>query len=362
VFSSVVGQFYLSFSDPFQKVLDFFIIILDRDAHEDQQSQKDFEPLHDDEMPAFRRGFARCAPRAVTFSDAISGTNASAGPMSFLCVIDRARMGLVSHELERKARDPLIWTRLLRDDYPASVHPEDAVSWLFDRRHGFKFQFNHLLEISVRCCDIGDIALAEAARSCHGLVALDVSGCYKLTDKSFKTVAYRCRGLVTLKAADCPSFTDTGVCAISRYCRGLTALDVSGCYKLTDQSFKTVAYRCRGLTTLKAADCPKLTDTGVCAISRYCRGLTALDVSDCLELTDQSMIHICTGLASLTNLFVGGCFKFTETSFHEIASSCKLLRLIYIGTRYELGILRGSFKKNFPKIKVETLEKSIPYP
>jgi hypothetical protein len=265
------------------------------------------------------------------FSGMMDHMAMSAGPLSFLGVVDRVMMGAVSCAFRDKVRDPGLWTRIL-DDAPCMLW------WLFDRCRSIRsggLQFHHLLSINARCCGLTDATLAVVTLSCRSLTSLDVSGNSEIGGVSFGCIGH--------------------------LCQELTSLTVSDCTRLNDEAMQCIARGCQKLTSLNVAHCPRLTNASVRVIARSCRKITSLDVSYCPKLTGNSMIYVAWGIASLTSLFVAGCYKISRNSIHTVALACNLLTLIDIGIRFDLGIHHGSFKKTFPKIKVEIRAMSIPF-
>lgn len=98
----------------------------------------------------------------------------------------------------------------------------------------------HLRRLSLQSCHQLDRgALSLLADRCHRLEYLDITNCWLLDDNSLVDLMFKLGDrLVALKMANLYSLTDVSMHRLGLYCTSLTHLDISGCWRLTDRSIK----------------------------------------------------------------------------------------------------------------------------
>jgi hypothetical protein len=189
------------------------------------------------------------------------------------------------------------------------------------------------------------------------LVSLNISGCWKVTDRSIKELLY-VSGLRMLNLSHCPQIKDAGMIEVSQL-ETLEALNVSWCTGTTDGGFRalarlpnlrvlsasgnpglldTVLKQWSGalpcLQSLRLMHCEKLTDAGLRAFFSKERGLTSLDLSECQCLTNATVAQLASNLPSLKWLDLSCCEKITARSLTSLSKLTGLQALNLYGNRH----------------------------
>lgn len=98
----------------------------------------------------------------------------------------------------------------------------------------------HLRRLSLQAChQLNHDSLSLIADKCPQLKYLDISNCWFLGDNALIDMMMKLSNrLVVLKMSNLYSLTDVSMLALSMYCTNLTHLDISGCWRLTDKSIE----------------------------------------------------------------------------------------------------------------------------
>lgn len=96
----------------------------------------------------------------------------------------------------------------------------------------------------------------------------------------------KCSQLHTVSFKGCKKLDDDGVIALVSSLLNLKQLRLTGCFRLTDTSLKTVAQNCSLLEMADFCKCPKISLVGVMELIHKCLQLKELNVSLCKGITD----------------------------------------------------------------------------
>jgi F-box and leucine-rich repeat protein 2/20 len=155
--------------------------------------------------------------------------------------------------------------------------------------------------------------LSDCTSHCHGLIAIDLGECKKLTGAGVEALAKCCPYLKTIDLIDCPNVTDNGLIALGQYChrltdlairnkivtdRGIIAL-VQGCHELqvlsftgstlcADNTLFEIAQHCRGLKKIAIMDSKCVSIIGVSALARSCARLEIVELRKCALMRNSA--------------------------------------------------------------------------
>ena len=78
------------------------------------------------------------------------------------------------------------------------------------------------------------------------------------------------------------------MCSIADYL-WMEALDITGCYKITDDGIEVLTSVCTGLITLLSKKVTKLTSRSINSITRNCPVIRHIDIREVPNITDKSV-------------------------------------------------------------------------
>ncbi|CAB4000684.1 F-box LRR-repeat 20-like, partial [Paramuricea clavata] len=109
--------------------------------------------------------------------------------------------------------------------------------------------------LSVRRCKyVTDDAIRKLCECCNELQELDVSSCYKISDKGLSNLIL-CKNLRELRVSSCYGVTDRSIKKLIRHCSKLVELDVGGCPRITDSGLQTLLEKpCGQLLRIKSCE------------------------------------------------------------------------------------------------------------
>lgn len=85
---------------------------------------------------------------------------------------------------------------------------------------------------------VSDQGIIQLSEGCSGLRVLNLAGCLKITATSARSLAFHCKGLEALCLSGCRNFSDDAFKALVPLMnKSLVAIDLSGCGKLTPAIF-----------------------------------------------------------------------------------------------------------------------------
>lgn len=128
---------------------------------------------------------------------------------------------------------------------------------------------------------------------CPGLQELHLSGILDVDDDIVRQVCQNCPSIQTLSLQKCMLVSDSSLCWMADYL-WLEALDISGCYKVTDDGLDVLTLACTGLQYMHVRRCAKITGRGVTCVGRnlFPLGLRILDLRDCPKVTLEAILDL----------------------------------------------------------------------
>lgn len=95
----------------------------------------------------------------------------------------------------------------------------------------------------------------------NSLMTINLTGCWELTDHTIVQLLASFRGLQFVSVANIYSLTDQTMQYLAAYCASnLIALDIRGCWRITDKGVALVAEYCPNLRVLNITDCRDVTE------------------------------------------------------------------------------------------------------
>ncbi|XP_055629902.1 dynein regulatory complex subunit 6-like [Toxorhynchites rutilus septentrionalis] len=166
------------------------------------------------------------------------------------------------------------------------------------------YHMNGLQELNLDCCaklsDAGmtgidlpesaiaiwDFEMSFSIQDLKRLRFLNLSGCYKITDYTFrrKFCLLELKELVLGRL----QITDYGVEKIAVSCPSLEIIDFSECSEVNDRCVELLAKSCVRLTTLKLQNCPLISDLAIEHLVKYCSVLKMLNIRGCYNITAEA--------------------------------------------------------------------------
>ncbi|CAH0377113.1 unnamed protein product [Pelagomonas calceolata] len=293
--------------------------------------------------------------------------DASAGPLSFLALPDRARAEAVSRGFLHATRAPLLWREFdARKDFTRPSRGEVIINdTLFFRAFLRKApRLSWVKCLSLIPNDLSEASIKIIGANCPNLTVLKV---YGLTDDSLRAIGNGCPRLKVLEFYTDPGdeLTEDGlvyalerfpalstlrvsprgpgggdealvrdktVLAVARHCKSFKKLDLYGA-ELTDASIVALANGCPLLETLDLhsscsdsdAPAPALTDASLIAVGERCGLLKSLTLSNCERFTDAGVLSLARGCPLLERVHVDNCPWFGDAAVAALAAHCPLL-------------------------------------
>lgn len=174
-------------------------------------------------------------------------------------------------------------------------------------------KLDHLKALHLAGCrEVTDQGLVLLAPLPH-LQALDLSGCYQITDLGLALLA-KLQQLQTLDLSFCTRIADRGLIELAKL-QQLQTLNLSFCFQMTDQGLVSLA-KLQQLQTLNLSFCSQITDEGLTQLAPLPH-LQALDLSFCNQITDKGLQFLAQ-LANLQTLHLSGCDQITEEGLKSI--------------------------------------------
>ncbi|CAN7974772.1 unnamed protein product [Ixodes persulcatus] len=241
-----------------------------------------------------------------------------------------------------------------------------------------------LSHLDVEGCDGVDDAAVEALCPLAGLLSVNMSSCYQVTDDGLLALARSCPRLVSLNADGISNITDRGVCGLAEHLGPqLVCLKLNG-EQLTDKSFGALRC-CSRLETLFVSFAEKITDAGLASIKELrtlrrlkldadlqltARGLGSLFQGgsmghlislelEGLELDDQALALLVKGCPRLQVLALPIRRDITEAGLATIVNNCPNLESLFLPGPYEVQRLcLAGLAVSMPKLRYLRLQLS----
>ncbi|EPS63879.1 f-box family protein, partial [Genlisea aurea] len=168
-----------------------------------------------------------------------------------------------------------------------------------------------------------DFPLPIPSSSCRrSLRSLTIADCPHFGDIGLGVFGGICPGLTHLTLNDLPDITDAGILPLVRSSKiGLVKVNLSGCYNVTDDIIASIAeLHGKTLEILNLDGCKSITDLSLAAIAENCSVLSELDISTS-RITDIGISTLAAAKQLSMQIFsLGGCSSVTGKSLPSLVS------------------------------------------
>ena len=132
-----------------------------------------------------------------------------------------------------------------------------------------------------------------------------------------------------LRLANCELITDAAFLNLpsNQTYEHLRILDVTSCFRLTDRAIEKIIEAAPRLRNLVFAKCKNLTDVSVNAISKLGKNLHYLHLGHCVQITDTAVIRLVQACNRIRYIDLGCCHNLTDASVTKLACLPKLRRI-----------------------------------
>ncbi|KAL5985487.1 hypothetical protein ACLOJK_027471 [Asimina triloba] len=176
-----------------------------------------------------------------------------------------------------------------------------------------------LISINLNSCPyLKNPTLFSLVRSCPSLEEISMESSGLGEDDSAVDLVENHR-IRTLKLARNRSLSDETVETLGSVCSGLLSLDVSGCWSITEMGISEIGNRCIGITELKVIGCRRLKNLGMGGAS-----FPKLEVLKAAGtgMEDEGLAMVGKqGCGALRVLDLEGCWSVTERGIKELLRS-----------------------------------------
>ncbi|KAG7202189.1 hypothetical protein KM043_015868 [Ampulex compressa] len=179
--------------------------------------------------------------------------------------------------------------------------------------------------------------LGDVLKGVPNLEALNLSGCYNITDAGLtNTFCQEYPMLTELNLSLCKQVTDASLGRIAQFLKNLEHLELGGCCNITNTGLLLVAWGLKKLKRLDLRSCWYISDQGIAHLAGVNReaadgnlALEQLSLQDCQRLTDEGLRHIATGLSTLKSINLSFCVCVTDSGVKHLAKmpSLRVLNL-----------------------------------
>ncbi len=178
-------------------------------------------------------------------------------------------------------------------------------------------------------------SLRELLNGIPNLEALNLSGCYNLTDSALDSAF--CREMPSLKVLNlslCKDVSDNSIGKIASRCRNLQSLDLAGCSRVSNNGLFYISLNMKKIQHLNLRSCRMISDQGMSHLAgknnNITKGLQVLEelgLQDCQKITDEGLKHICDGLRSINKINLSFCVSVTDTGLKSLGKMQNLKEL-----------------------------------
>ena len=212
-----------------------------------------------------------------------------------------------------------------------------------------------------------DEVIGKVSNNSKTLKALNLQGCYDITDASLIAIARNCKELSSLNVTWMYQFrpknvTQDSINRIARECHGLTELHLNqhmyAFMQRDDETnmhnfqhfqindvIKNVTQECRRLRKLHLIYTSGVNDLGIRGMAKHCQQLEELNLTGCVQITDSGFKSIADHCQRLTSLVVSWCGSLTDVGLMYIAERCRKLKILNLdGCRMitDYGLIRAA--------------------
>ena len=138
------------------------------------------------------------------------------------------------------------------------------------------------------CTNITQAGILRLLPRCGILEEIYLNGISSVNDDFIHQICLFVPTLQKLHVQRCVLLTDACMCSIADYL-WMEALDITGCYKITDDGIEVLTSVCTGLITLLTKKVTKLTSRSINSITRNCPVIRHIDIREVPNITDKSV-------------------------------------------------------------------------
>ncbi|KAK0181643.1 hypothetical protein PV327_003912 [Microctonus hyperodae] len=177
--------------------------------------------------------------------------------------------------------------------------------------------------------------LGDVIRGIENLEALNLSGCYNITDAGLtNAICKEFPSLTQLNLSLCKQVTDGSLSKIAQYLKNLESLELGGCCNISNTGIILIAWGLQKLKKLDLRSCWHVSDVGISHVAglnpESAGGNLALEhlgLQDCQRLSDEALRHVSAGLLRLKSINLSFCVSITDSGLKHLAKMSSLREL-----------------------------------
>jgi len=176
--------------------------------------------------------------------------------------------------------------------------------------------------------------LGDVLKGVPNLEALNLSGCYNVTDTGLTNAfCQEYPALTELNLSLCKQVTDASLSRIAQNLKNLEHLELGGCCNITNTGLLLIAWGLKKLKRLDLRSCWHVSDQGiahVAGLNHEADGNLALEhlsLQDCQRLSDEALRHVSLGLTTLKSINLSFCVCITDSGVKHLARMPSLREL-----------------------------------
>lgn len=162
---------------------------------------------------------------------------------------------------------------------------------------------------------------------------------YKIDDNSLQSVLRKKSQLRVLSLSECGRLSDESLSkAVPQFCPELVALDLSGCYKLTNAGLDTMISMLPDLIVLNLLGCDNVTGEGLGSLGKAHKALRVLTIPGrkASDITLEQFVIRFPNL-NLLDMHIGYAGVITGAGIEALARRVPRLKYLYLGGHKKLG-------------------------
>ncbi|KAI4476023.1 hypothetical protein M0804_013918 [Polistes exclamans] len=177
--------------------------------------------------------------------------------------------------------------------------------------------------------------LSDVLKGVPNLEALNLSGCYNITDSGLSNAfCQEYPALTELNLSLCKQVSDTSLGRIAQYLKNLEHLELGGCCNISNTGLLLIAWGLKRLRRLDLRSCWHVSDQGIAHLAGLNRetadgnlALEHLSLQDCQRLSDEALRHVSVGLTTLKSINLSFCVCITDSGVKHLARMSSLREL-----------------------------------
>ncbi|XP_020283998.1 F-box/LRR-repeat protein 14 [Pseudomyrmex gracilis] len=182
-------------------------------------------------------------------------------------------------------------------------------------------------------------SLSDVLKGVPNLEALNLSGCYNITDNGLMNAFNQeYPSLTELNLSLCKQVTDASLGRIAQFLKNLEHLELGGCCNITNTGLLLIAWGLKKLKRLDLRSCWHVSDLGIahlaglnpnaadCSVTGNL-ALEHLSLQDCQRLSDEALKHVSLGFTTLKSINLSFCVCITDSGVKYLARMSSLREL-----------------------------------